>query len=179
MDTKPLYLECEISKSVKKEEIGQVMLIGIRHVPHTWSTAGNYLLFTPSGWLSETPIDLGIMWWDFSSESWKDPLGPFEYAPNTYLQGPDGGLVVWKDKFVSQGWRYNFEKAARHEKYSPGESKAVQEMMKGSFYEPFDRLTISRETGKYTFDDGTEGVCKTSSAPTTAQKSITRTNNKF
>lgn len=136
IDTRPLYLSCEITDAPTREHIGKSMKIGILHLPRH-NRADEYFAFEAQGWLSDTPMDLGIAWWDFQSQSWESPVGPDSVGGLDSFRS--GGLVVKDDRLISRGWLYTGE--------------------------PYDRLTISRQSGEIVMSEGARGLCKESVAP--------------
>jgi hypothetical protein len=178
-DTKPLYLECEISKSGEKDAVGKVISYSIRYIPPLTSSREEYLLFKPTGWFAERAPGLAIRWWDYDSETWEDPLTPFEYPSlDMHLYHQDGGLVVTSDRFVSRGWRYDSEKAAENYEHD----QSMQRLLGAStsnYNEPFDHIVISRRTGKFAMHDGTEGVCRKTLAPVVTRESKPEPSTRF
>lgn len=175
LDTKPLYLECTIKKATDPKDVGSAFLFGIKYMPPIGqSLAGDYFSFKGAGWKGNG-MYLGIGIWDFESESWRDPLSPSEYHPNTtWINRRGGGLVVSEDAFYSQGWKENTEKQRIcAELY--GAAFACED----SAYEPFKRLSINRETGSFVMDGGYEGVCAQSTAPQFTNPPQKHQNTKF
>lgn len=180
-DTKPLYLQCEVKKAKSQEDIGSHFVFGIRHTPpFYYYPMDNYWTFEGYGWMSDTAIHLGFFSWDFESESWKDLLGYFWYHPNQKGEWfrPNGGLLIYDDKFVSRGWRENSQKAAEHAAHDAAMQSLVPGYV-GDHYEGFDKLIVNRETGAFVLEGGYEGVCSQAPEPRAATKASGGSNNKF